>query len=91
MIPLIVSNVITILITGVLSAKFRHYVPFFYACSILTSIGCGLITTWQVDSPAGVWIGYQIIEGIGTGAALQLPPVVIQAVRISALQHLYVN
>jgi len=36
---LIVANVITILVTGILSAKVGHYVPFFYACSIISSIG----------------------------------------------------
>ena len=88
MIPLILSNVITLLITGALIAKFKHYVPFFYACTIFTSIACGLIVTWQVDSSAGVWIGYQIIEGVGTGFALQLPSVAIQAVCASTPLHL---
>ncbi|THC87009.1 hypothetical protein EYZ11_013546 [Aspergillus tanneri] len=40
--------------------------PFFYNCSIITSIGYGLITTWTVGSSARAWIGYQILEGIGT-------------------------
>lgn len=80
MIPLIVANVITLLATGFLSSKLGHYVPFFWGCSIVSSIGCGLITTWSVASPAGEWIGYQIIAGIGTGLALQLPPSAVQAV-----------
>ena len=87
MIPLIVSNVITIVVAGVLTAKTGHYVPFFYGCAILSSIGCGLLTTWGVNSSAGAWIGYQIIEGIGLGLALQLPPVAVQAVSVP-IRHL---
>ncbi|PVH92014.1 MFS general substrate transporter [Periconia macrospinosa] len=79
MIPLIVTNVVTIIGAGILSSKIGHYVPFFISCAVLSSIGCGLITTWDVNSSAGEWIGYQLIEGIGVGLALQLPPVAVQS------------
>ncbi|KAK8123851.1 hypothetical protein PG999_003769 [Apiospora kogelbergensis] len=79
MIPLLAVNVATLIIVGVISSKTGHYVPFFPACAIVTALGCGLITTWQLDSPAGIWVGYQIILGIGIGLALQLPAVAVQA------------
>ena len=77
-IPLIVANNVASLTSGILTTKFGSYVQYFYGCSILTSIGGGLITTWQVDSPHSKWIGYQIISGFGTGLALALPQVAVQ-------------
>ena len=77
-IPLIVANNIASLTSGVLTTKFGHYVQYFYACSVLTAIGGGLITTWEVSTSSGKWIGYQIISGFGTGLALALPQVVVQ-------------
>ncbi|TVY19770.1 Efflux pump aflT [Lachnellula arida] len=65
-IPLIVANNITSLLTGLLTTKFGTFVQYFYGCSILTSIGAGLITTWK------------ILAGIGTGFALDLPQVAVQ-------------
>lgn len=36
------------------------------------------MTTWQVDTETGKWVGYQIISGFGTGMALALPQVAVQ-------------
>jgi hypothetical protein len=77
-IPLILANNVGSLASGLLTTTFGSYVQYFYACSVLTSIGAGLITTWQVDTSAGKWIGYQIISGFGTGLALALPQVAVQ-------------
>jgi len=77
-IPLIVANNVASLLSGILTTTFGTYVQYFYGCSILTSIGAGLITTWKVDSASGMWIGYQIISGFGTGLALALPQVAVQ-------------
>ena len=77
-IPLIVANNVGSLLSGILTTKFGSYIQYFYGCTILTSIGGGLISTWQVDSPSSKWIGYQVISGFGTGLALALPQVVVQ-------------
>lgn len=77
-IPLIVANNVGSLLSGILTTTFGTYIQYFYGCSILTSIGGGLITTWQVDSSSSKWIGYQVISGFGTGLALALPQVVVQ-------------
>lgn len=80
MIPFIVANVIASVLAGVLVSKSGHYLPFFYASAVISSIGAGLISTFQVDTPAGEWIGYQILIGVGAGLAFQLPPSIIQLV-----------
>ncbi|RYO83499.1 hypothetical protein DL766_004975 [Monosporascus sp. MC13-8B] len=72
MIPLVVTQVIIILIVGIVSAKTGHYVPFFIASGVVGSIGMSLLTTWQVDSSVGSWIGYQVIIGFGLGMGMQL-------------------
>lgn len=91
MIPLVAVNVATLIAVGMVVAKTGYYVPFFIACSVVSSVGCGLITTWQVDSSAGVWAGYQIVSGVGSGLAMQLPAVAVQAVRFSHLLLLCCN
>ena len=39
---------------------------------MLTSIGGGLTTTFDLSTPAGDWIGYQILIGTGRGSVLQM-------------------
>lgn len=78
-IPLIVANNVGSLLSGILTTKFGSYIQYFYGCTILTSIGGGLISTWQVDTSSSKWIGYQVISGFGTGLALALPQVVVQS------------
>jgi MFS transporter, DHA2 family, glioxin efflux transporter len=47
--------------------------------STLASIGAGLVYTFGADTPAGQWIGYLIILGLGYGFTLQLGIIVGQA------------
>ncbi|KAF2660764.1 MFS transporter [Lophiostoma macrostomum CBS 122681] len=77
-IPLIMTNNIASLLAGFLTTLFGTYVQYFFACSILASIGTGLMTTLQVHSPPPNWIGYQVLSGFGTGLALALPQVAVQ-------------
>lgn len=77
-IPLIVANNVASLTSGILTTLFGSYVQYFYACSVLISVGAGLITTWQVDTAIGKLVGYQILSGFGTGLALALPQVAVQ-------------
>ena len=79
-IPLILSNVVSIAVTGGLITKFGYYVPYIYLCIVLTCIGSGLITTLEVSSGTAKWIGYQLLYGFGAGCALQIPNVATQNV-----------
>ncbi len=45
----------------------------------IATIGCGLLTTFTPSSSTGVWIGYQVLAGVGRGMTLQQP--------INAVQH----
>ena len=50
-----------------------------FGAAIFT-VGAGLLYTLQVDSGAGMWIGYQILTGIGAGASVQIPFISVQVV-----------
>ncbi|KNG83337.1 hypothetical protein ANOM_008396 [Aspergillus nomiae NRRL 13137] len=43
-------------------------------------IGTGLISTFQVDTHARIWIGYQIILGFGIGLGMQHAVIAVQTV-----------
>ena len=47
---------------------------------VLMAIGAGLMTTFTIDTPTNLWIGYQIIYGLGSGAGFQQPVIAAQTV-----------
>lgn len=56
------------------------YAPFMWFGAAVFTVGSGLLYTLQVDSPAGKWIGYQILAGFGAGAGIQIPFIAVQVV-----------
>jgi len=44
------------------------------------SIGCGLLSTFEIHTGSGKWIGYQVIAGAGVGLILQVPLIAAQTV-----------
>ena len=48
--------------------------------SILSAIGCGLLSTLEPDSGHPKWIGYQALTGIGIGLGMQQPLIAVQTV-----------
>lgn len=72
LLPSIISQLITAVLSGLAVSKLGYYLPWSIVSAILTSVGCGLITTWSPTTSTGEWIGYQIILGIGRGAGLQM-------------------
>lgn len=79
-IPLILTMTVAIVVSGGLTTKFGHYMPCVYASTVFTSMGSGLIYTWNSHTSIGKWVGYQIIFGLGCGLAFQLPQIAAQAV-----------
>jgi hypothetical protein len=77
--PLILSLVVASIVTGGLVTVLGQYAPFMIASSIIMAVGAGMLSTFKVDSGAGVWIGYQLLFGIGVGAGMQQTIVAIQA------------
>lgn len=79
MLPLCISSSITTFSTGWVISKLRHYVPFMWIGSIVLITGSGLFQTTSVNSSL-VWIGFQIISGIGYGLCGQVPMLAVQVV-----------
>jgi hypothetical protein len=50
------------------------------ACSVIMSVGAGLMTTFRVDTSKAIWIGYQIIFGFGIGLGQQQAGLAAQTV-----------
>jgi hypothetical protein len=44
------------------------------------TVGAGMLYTLKLNSPAGQWVGYQILAGVGAGASVQIPFIAVQVV-----------
>ena len=71
---------LTQIATGTIIGKIGIFNPFIIAGALVTTIGCGLLTTLKVSSGSAAWIGYQIIVGIGEGLCLNVPIIVTQRI-----------
>ncbi|KAJ4286162.1 hypothetical protein N0V90_013511 [Kalmusia sp. IMI 367209] len=78
--PMMLSAVLLSVVAGIFITMQGQYAPWLYLGTIFTSVGAGLLTTWEPDTKSSVWIGYQIVYGIGIGFALQQPLVAVQTV-----------
>ena len=78
--PLILAQVIMSVVAGILTTKIGYYTPFMYGSSIFMAIGAGLMTTFKVDTGHAMWIGYQVIFGMGSGMGFQQPLLAAQTV-----------
>ena len=76
--PLVLSLVVASIITGGLVSRIGYYTPFMILSSIMMSVGAGLVTTFDIDTPSAKWIGYQFICGFGLGMGIQQPSIAAQ-------------
>ena len=77
--PIIIAQLLATFVTGALTSRIGHYMPFVWIAAILLPVGAGLFTTYRVDMPTGKWIGYQIIYGLGVGAGFRQCIVAVQS------------
>jgi len=75
--PLILSNVIVVIISGVAVSKLGYVNPFCYASVVFTAVGSGMLMTVTAETNT---VGYQILFGLGCGLGFQQPPNAAQAV-----------
>jgi hypothetical protein len=80
MIPLVLSVVVGSITSGGLVQRFGYYTPFMIVGSCLMAVGAGLITTWDMGTQSGKWIGFQVIFGLGVGYTMQHPNLAVQIV-----------
>ena len=78
--PLILSNVVASIATGVIITVIGYYTPFIIVGSITLAIGSGLVSTLDVNTSFSKWFGYQLLTGIGAGMSIQVSLLAVQAV-----------
>ena len=78
--PLVLALVVGSIAAGITVSKLGYYTPFLILGTVMMSIGAGLITTIQTNSGPGVWIGYQVVFGLGLGVGMQQPNIAAQTV-----------
>lgn len=78
--PLVLGLVVISIVAGIGVTVIGYYTPFCIASSILMSIGAGLCSTWTVTTGHPMWIGYQLLLGVGIGLGMQQPLIAVQAV-----------
>ncbi|OJJ67630.1 hypothetical protein ASPBRDRAFT_135321 [Aspergillus brasiliensis CBS 101740] len=80
LLPMIIPLVLASIITGQLISRIGYYTPFLIFGVCLTSIGAGLLTTLNLNTSEGKWIGFQILYGYGLGSSTQTPNMAAQTV-----------
>lgn len=70
--PGILSQLLTVIVSGGLVQKLGYYLPFAAAGSAIGAVGNGLVTMFAPDTPTAKWIGYQIVLGSGRGIGMQM-------------------
>ncbi|KIK69225.1 hypothetical protein GYMLUDRAFT_214268 [Collybiopsis luxurians FD-317 M1] len=78
-IPYLVFNTLVAIIMGIYVNRTGYYYFLLWIGAAVYTIGCGLLSTLDVGSGTGNWLGYQIIAGMGRGAG-QLPFFAVQVV-----------
>jgi hypothetical protein len=63
---------------GFINGRIGYYTPLAILGSCIMSVGAGFLTTFQVDTGEGKWIGFQILYGIGLGLCFQIPNLAAQ-------------
>lgn len=76
---MILSVVIMSMLGGGLVTVLGYYTPFMILSSILMAVGGGLLSTFEVHTGHSMWIGYQVIFGMGVGIGMQQTMVAVQA------------
>jgi MFS family permease len=80
LLAMLIPIVVTSIITGQLVSRIGYYTPFLILGLCLTSVGAGLLTTLDINTSEGQWIGFQIVYGFGLGCSAQAPNMAAQTV-----------
>ncbi|KND90605.1 putative HC-toxin efflux carrier TOXA [Tolypocladium ophioglossoides CBS 100239] len=78
--PLLLATVIVSVLSGGIISAIGYYNFVIIPCMIFFTIGCGMITTFDVDTGLPAWFGYQVLTGLGIGAGFPIGVLVVQTV-----------
>ncbi|KAJ5934559.1 hypothetical protein N7466_004106 [Penicillium verhagenii] len=80
LLPLMLGLLVSSILYGATVEETGYYVHAGLVGAILMVVGAGMLTTLEVDSSSGMWIGYQVLFGFGMGATVQTPNLAAQVV-----------
>ncbi|KAH7117076.1 efflux pump protein [Dendryphion nanum] len=78
LLPGILPMMVFAILSGAFVSKVGYYIPPAIFSGIFLTIGNGLISTFSPTTSVATWVGYQIVQGIGRGAGMQLGAIAIQ-------------
>ncbi|KAI1852376.1 hypothetical protein JX266_002554 [Neoarthrinium moseri] len=78
LLPSILSQLLTVVVSGAIVSKVGYYLPFAVASGAVSAIGNGLLSTYSPTTETPKWIGYQILTGAGRGLGMQLGLIAVQ-------------
>jgi hypothetical protein len=78
-VTLVGGQVVTALASGYLVTLTGWYNPFMLAATLVSSVGLGLMSTFQVDSGPGRWVTFPLLAGFGVGLGTQQPMIGVQS------------
>ncbi|KAF2103560.1 MFS general substrate transporter [Rhizodiscina lignyota] len=70
---LFVPQIIGSIIAGTMITKLGYCNPWIIAGTVLSAIATGLYSTLKVDSGHALWIGFQVLNGVGAGFSMETP------------------
>ncbi|KAL7789540.1 major facilitator superfamily domain-containing protein [Trichoderma ceciliae] len=78
-IPLVLSLVVAVIMSGILTQKTGYYVPSMVIGPCIMAVGEGLLFTFKPNTGSSRWIAYQFLTGYGLGFGFQTANLAIQA------------
>ncbi|RYP77925.1 hypothetical protein DL769_003298 [Monosporascus sp. CRB-8-3] len=72
-IPLLLSQIVFLIITGGIVKTFGHYIPFMIVGEVIAIGGQAMLTQLKPDTNTVFWAAALVVAGIGSGMAMQLP------------------
>lgn len=70
--PFLVGGLCSML-SGFILSSTNMWVPFLAATATLSAVGSGLICTFDLNTPTGAWVCFQLLTGAATGFLSQIP------------------
>ncbi|MCJ1476436.1 hypothetical protein MMC13_005102 [Lambiella insularis] len=80
LLPMIIGTLIASIAAGAIVSAIGYYTAVLIACSVIMSVGAGLLTTFNIATPERLWIGYQALFGLGIGLGQQQAGLAAQTV-----------
>jgi MFS family permease len=79
-IALFVPQIFGSIVAGTMITKTGYCNPWILAGCVFSSVATGLYSTFKVDSSQAAWIGFQVLNGLGTGFSMETPLTAAQTV-----------